>query len=126
MVMTNLSYKVDSDVVKTEGANRISRDEWVLPANFGDQPVGTVLSRVTATGATSLLAPTASDGTQNAAAVLLELVKNNAAAQRVVVLRRHAEVVQQALVFPAGITAPQIAAALASLEQRGIVARTGV
>ncbi len=30
MALTTLSYKTDADVVKTEGPNRISRDEGIL------------------------------------------------------------------------------------------------
>lgn len=40
--------------------------------------------------------------------------------------KRRAQIVLQALVWPIGITATQKAAALASLETLGIVARTGV
>jgi len=126
MAITTLSYKTDSDVVKTEGPNRYSRDEWELPANFGAHPVGTVISKITATGVPAIFDPEGEDGEETPLAVLLESVEDRTAAQRVVVLSRHAEVVRQALVWPAGTTNTEITAALVALEERGIVARQGV
>lgn len=126
MSVTTLSYKTDSDVVKTEGPNRYSRDEWELPAGFGAHPVGTVLSKVTETGAPAIFDPEGEDGEESPVAVLLETIENSPAIKRVVVLARHAEVVLQALVWPAGTTQSHITAAIAALETRGIVARMGV
>src|SRR5690349_8840599 len=125
MAPTTLSYKTDSDVVKNEGRNRISRDEGILASGSGALRPGRVLGRLTASSKLVPLAPAASDGSQTAAAVLLENVDATAADQRVVILSRHAEVVLQALEWPAGITATQQAAALAALEAKGIVARMG-
>ncbi len=126
MAPTTLSWKTDADVVKTEGHNRISRDEGVLATGSGLLRPGVVLGRITASSKLVPLAPAASDGSQNAAAVLLENVDATAADQRVVILARHAEVVLQALEWPAGINATQQAAALAALEAKGVVARMGV
>jgi hypothetical protein len=126
MAIQTLSYKTDSDVVKTEGKNRYSRDEWQLPANFGSHPVGTVLSKVTATGIASVLVPGAATGAEKPLAILLEEVTVGTDPKVAVVLARHAEVVLQAIVWPVGITAPQKTAALAALAERGIVARNGV
>ncbi|UMY16653.1 head decoration protein [Methylobacterium organophilum] len=126
MAPTTLSLKTDADVVKTEGRNRISRDEGVLASGSGILRPGRVLGRITASNKLVPLAPAASDGSQTAGAVLLENVDATNADQRVVILSRHAEVVLQALEWPAGITATQQAAALAALEAKGIVARMGV
>jgi hypothetical protein len=126
MAPTTLSWKTDADVVKTEGRNRISRDEGVLATGSGLLRPGVVLGRITASSKLVPLAPAASDGSQNAAAVLLENVDATSADQRVVILARHAEVVLQALEWPAGINATQQAAALAALEAKGVVARMGV
>jgi hypothetical protein len=68
----------------------------------------------------------AEDGSQHAGAILLEKADASDADARVVLLRRSAEVVSQALVWPVGATTLQKNAALAALEARGIVARTGV
>ena len=126
MAPVTLSWKTDADVVKTEGRNRISRDEGVLATGSGILRPGVVLGRITASSKLVPLAPAASDGSQNAAAVLLENVDATSADQRVVILARHAEVVLQALEWPAGTNATQQAAALAALEAKGVVARMGV
>ena len=126
MPITTHSYKVDSDVVKTEGRNRYSRDEATLLAGSGPVECGAVLGKVTASGKFKPLAPTATDGSQTAAAVILETTLANTADQTVVILSRHAEIVLQALVWPAGITNTQKTAAIAQLQSQGIVARNGV
>jgi hypothetical protein len=224
MALTTLSYKTDVDVVKTEGPNRISRDEGILasgasiavsipglvvgriavgaatpaaksggntgngvltmdgttpvlagakpgvytarlitaaanggtfrvidPDGFvlGDVAVGATFSNdikfAVADGATDFVvgdgfditiatgsgkyAPLnlgANNGSEKPVAILLETVDASAADQRVVLLARHAEVALQALVWPVGITTTQKAAALAALNNQGIVARMGV
>ena len=124
--MRELTFKVDSDVVKTEAEGRHSRDENVLASGSGVVKVGAVLGKVTASGKFKPLAPAASDGTQTAAAISLQYADATAADQTIVTLKRHAQVALQTLVWPAGITDNQKAAALASLETLGIVARNGV
>jgi len=124
--METYAYKTDSDVVKDEGRNRISRDDDTLAAGSGIVVTGTVLGQVTATGKFKPLAPSATDGTQTAAAIILETANATTADQTVVNLKRHAQVVLQGLIWPVGINATQQTAALAALENRGIVARMGV
>lgn len=224
MALTTLSYKSDTDVVKTEGSNRISRDEGILasgasadvsipglvvgkiavgaatpadksggntgngvltmdattpvlagakpgvytlrvvsaasnggtfrvtdPEGFvlGEVAVGSTFSNdikfsvadgssdfivgdgfdVTVAVGSGKYAPlslTGNNGSEKAAAILLETVDASAADKRVVLLARHAEVVLQSLVWPVGITTEQKNAALAALETKGIVARMGV
>lgn len=125
--MDAIQLKTETDVVKTEGPNRYSRDEVTIASGSGEIEIGEVLGKVTATGKYKPLAPAASDGTQTAARISLQNADATAAdASRVVVLSRHAEVVRQALIWPAGITDSQKATALAQLETAGIVARRGV
>lgn len=222
MAPTVLSYKTDSDVVKTELPNYSSRDEGTLASGSGAKNPGTVLGRVAlgaassaakaggntgggtltldattpvlagakpgiyavrliaaatdagtfrvsdpdgfilgdvAVGATFAndikfatadvgtdfavgdgfditvaigagkfkpLDPAARDGTEKAAAVLLDTVDATSADKTIVVLSRVAEVVLQALEWPVGITSEQKNAALAALEAKGVVARMGV
>jgi hypothetical protein len=140
MALSTLSYKTDADVVKTEGTNRISRDEGILasgtaanvsiPGSDGatDFIVGDGFDITVAIGS-GKYAPfnlTGNNGSEKPVAILLETVDASAADKRVVLLARHAEVVLQSLVWPAGINATQKAAALAALETKGIVARMGV
>lgn len=124
--MQTFSLRTVSDIVKDEAENRFSRDEETLASGSGIVAIGTVLGKVTASGKYKPLAPGASDGTQNAAAVILETADATDADQTVVTLKRHAQVVTQNLVWPAGITSNQKSSAIADLEAIGIVARTGV
>ena len=124
--METFSYKTDSDVVKDEGKNRFSRDEDVLASGSGVVACGTVLGRVTASSKFKPLAPGASDGTQIAAAIILQRADATSADKIVVNLKRRAQVVLQSLVWPEGVTDAQKSTALAQLEALGIVARMGV
>lgn len=127
MAVTSISYKTDSDVVKTEEPNRASRDEAILASGSGIVRCGTVLGTITASGKKAPLTPGASNGSQNATDIQLQDADASSADKTVVTLARGtAEVVLQALVWPAGITAPQKAAALAQLEAKLITARNGV
>ena len=124
--MEHYSIKTDSDVVKDEGKNRFSRDTDTLASGSGKVIPGAVLGLVTATGKFKPLAPGASDGTQIAAAVILQYADATTADQTVVNLKRRAQVVLQALVWPAGITDAQKSTAIAQLKALGIVPRMGV
>lgn len=124
--MEHYSIKTDSDVVKDEGKNRFSRDTDVLASGSGKVIPGAVLGQVAASGKFKPLAPGASDGTQTAAAVILQYADATSADQSVVNLKRRAQVVLQALVWPAGITDTQKSAAIAQLKALGIVPRMGV
>lgn len=84
---------------------------------------GTVLGKITASGKFTILAPAASDGSQTAAAILHDNVDATAADKSATVLVRDAEVNTAELTFPVGITAPQRAAALASLAAAGVIGR---
>lgn len=127
MPIVNSLNKTDSDVVKMEPRGHAGRDDVILAANSGALVPGAILGVVTASGKYAPLAPAAVDGTQTAAGILLEPAANSAADQNAVVLvRGTAEVVAQALVWPAGATAAQKATALSQLESRLITARNGV
>jgi hypothetical protein len=128
--MKERNYKVDADVVKTEEKNRLSRDEKVLMPTAAKLVPGVLLGTVTSAGAdkdkVKVWSPGATDGSQTVTDVLLENVPVTTSDRRVVTLARHAEVVLQSLVRPAGATDAQWAAALASLTAKSIVPRNGV
>lgn len=127
MPLTAAVLTTESDVVKTEGPNRYSRDEVTILSGVGKIIPGTVLGKVTASGKYKAVTPGASDGTEVASRISLQHADATSAdAPRTVVLSRMAEVVAQALVWPVGITNNQKTAALAQLETAGIVARRGV
>lgn len=127
MPITNISYKTDTDVVKTEQPNRASRDEALLASGSGLVRCGTILGTETATRKKRPLNVGASDGTQVATDIILQDANATSSDVPVVTLARGtAEVVLQALVWPVGINATQRAAALAQLETKLITARNGV
>jgi hypothetical protein len=111
------------DLLKYEAPNLYSRDAATIAAGQNLQ-LGTVLGRKTADGKLYALAPAATDGTEVASAVLAvdtdaTLIDRDDA----VVVARHAIVARGALIWPAGITAPQKAAAEAQLVALGILVR---
>lgn len=111
------------DLLKYEAPNLYSREAATVAAGQNLQ-LGTVLGRKTADGKLYALAPAATDGTELAAAVLAvdtdaTLIDRDDA----VVVARHAIVARGALIWPAGITAPQKAAAEAQLVALGILVR---
>ncbi|WP_430439715.1 head decoration protein [Shinella sp.] len=124
--METFILKTDADIVKDEGKNRFSRDTDTLASGSGIVKIGTVLGKITASGKFKPLAPEASDGTQVAAAVILQYADATIADQHVVNLKRRAQVVLQELVWPAGITDAQKKGALDQLAELGIIARMGV
>lgn len=122
MPVQNIAYRIDTDVVKEEAKGRYSRDDVTLATTAAALPVGTVLAR----DAAGVYSPITTAAPGNAVAVLLENVPVTTAPRTVVVLSRRAQVVRQALVWPAGSTDANKTAALAALRNVGIVARNGV
>ena len=111
------------DLLKYEAPNLYSRDR-VTVASGQNLPLGTVLGIVTASGKYKQIDPSAEDGTQVAAGVLLQacdatLIDRDDG----LVVARHAIVASNAVVWPVGITTEQKAAAIAALEARGILIR---
>lgn len=111
------------DVLKYEAPNLYSREAATVAAGQ-DLAIGTVLGRKTADGKLHALDPAATDGTEAAVGVLATdtdatLIDRD----DTVVIVRHAIVARSALVWPAGITAPQKAAAEAELTALGILVR---
>jgi hypothetical protein len=112
------------DWLKWEEDNLYSRDQ-VTVASGQNLATGTVVGVLTASGKVTQLAPAAEDGSQNAAGVLLHSVDATAADAPGVILAREAICADRGLLWPAGITAPQKAAALSQLENLGILVREG-
>lgn len=72
------------------------------------------------------LAPAATDGSQHAAAICIDEKAASTADQLIAIVARGAVVDPTFLVWPAGITASQQAAALATLKALGIIARASI
>lgn len=114
------------DLLKYEAPNLYSRDQITVGAGQ-NLSLGTVLGIVTATGKATALDPVATDGSEVAAGVLgiavdATLIDRDDGLS----IARHAIVSDVALVWPAGITLEQKAAAQSELKSLGILIRKGV
>ena len=114
------------DLLKYEAPNLYSRDR-VTVASGQDLPLGTVLGIVTASGKYKQIDPSAEDGTQVAAGVLLQGCDATLADRdNGLVVARHAIVSDHALQWPEAITAAEKASAIAQLKALGVLVRQGV
>ena len=113
------------DLLKYEAPNLYSRDR-VTVASGQNLPLGTVVGIVTATGKYKQLDPSAEDGTQVAAGVLLQacdaaLIDRDDG----LVVARHAIVAHHALAWPDAITNAEKLTAIAQLKALGVLVRQG-
>lgn len=114
------------DVVKREFDPLYTR-ETVTFSSGQSLVVGSVVGIVTATGKATLLAPAASDGSENAVGVLVANVDATSADAKGVIIARGPCVLSDTyLTFPAAITAPQKATALSQLKALGLITRQTV
>ncbi|TDQ41866.1 head decoration protein [Tepidicella xavieri] len=114
------------DLLKYEAPNLYSRDQITVGAGQ-NLPLGTVVGLVTATGKIKQIDPSATDGSQYAAGVLMQAVDATLIDREDgLMLARHAIIADHALVWPATITAAEKQAAIAQLKSLGILVRKGV
>lgn len=106
-----------------EGNGDISREVITIASGAGKLRTAAVLGRVTASKKYAPLDPAANDGSQNAAAILFRDADATSADAEATGIVRLATVTAAELVWPAGITDAQKAAALASLATTFIIAR---
>ena len=110
----------------SEANDTRSRTQGVLAAAAGNNlKSGAVLGKITASGKYTALAPAAADGSQVAAAILCWNTDASAADKRTVGITGEAEVDDQLLLWPAGITTPQKATAVSQLLTTQIKLRQG-
>ncbi len=101
-----------------------TRETVTIASGAGKLGPGTVLGKITTGGKYTGLAPSATNGSQNAAGILWAGVDASAAdAPGVVVLRGPTLVNQHELVWPDGATEAQITAAATALAALGIILR---
>lgn len=114
------------DLLKYEAPNLYSRDRVTVIAGQ-TLPLGAVVGMVTATGKVKQIDPSATDGSQYAAGVLMQAV-DAALADRLdgLMLARHAIVADHALRWPTGITTAEQQVAVAQLKALGVLVRQGV
>lgn len=113
------------DLLKYEAPNLYSR-ERVTVASGQNLPLGTVVGIVTATAMFKQIDPSAEDGTQVAAGVLLQacdatLIDRDDG----LVVARHAIVAHHALAWPDAITNAEKLTAMAQLKALGVIVRQG-
>ena len=113
------------DLLKFEAPNLYSRDRVTVAAGQ-NLPLGTVLGIVTASGKYKQIDPSAEDGTQVAAGVLLQacdatLIDRDDG----LVVARHAVVAHHALAWPDAITTAEQLTAIAQLKALGVLVRQG-
>ena len=104
--------------------NTIGHGNGRAAATIIGAALGAVVGRVTATREIVVIDPTANDGRETVAGVLIEAVVTAATERRrSVIVSRHAIVFGGALVLPTPLTSEQTTAALAQLAVLGIVVR---
>lgn len=98
-----------SDWLKAESHNSgYSREEAVIVSGAGKLASGMVLGKITASGKYKPVTVAANDGSQNAAAILLNPVDATSADAPCVIIAREAIVVAQGLLYGADVdTAPE-------------------
>lgn len=106
----------------SEASGYRSREAIVIASGANLAP-GSVLGKVTASGKYVLLAPDATDGSQNAAAILYADATAATADVGATANVRDCEVNGNLLTWPAGITAPQKTAATTALAALGVIIR---
>lgn len=114
------------DLLKYEAPNLFSRDQ-VTVASGQTLPLGAVVGIVTATGKVKQIDPSATDGSQYAAGVLMQpcdaaLIDREDG----LMVARHAILADHALIWPAAITATEKQAAVLQLKSLGVLIRKGV
>lgn len=105
-----------SDWLKREADSLFSREQVTIVSGAGALASGTVLGKITASGKYTPVVATASDGSTNAAGILLEAVDATDADVSAVIIARDAIVSNQGLTYGASIdTANERAAVHADL-----------
>ncbi len=114
------------DLLKYEAPNLYSRDRVSVAAGQV-LALGTVIGMITTTGKVKQLDPSATDGSQFAAGVLLQACDAHLADRDDgLIVARHAIVADHALVFPVEIAGAEKLAIIQQLKNLGILVRKGV
>jgi hypothetical protein len=130
--MAILTFKppMQSSWLKWEQGGWVCRQQITILAGSGSDRVlksGMVLGKITASGKYVQLNTAASDGSQNAAAILAEdmTAPNGTDAKGAGIVRGQCVVSDNGLLWPSGITTNQIGTATTQLIALGILVREG-
>jgi len=114
------------DLLKYEAPNLYSRDQVTVAAGQV-LALGAVVGVITASSKVKVVDPSATDGSQAAAGILIQAVDANLADRDDgLIVARHAIVADHALVWPTGITVAEKKSAIAQLKALGILVRVGI
>jgi hypothetical protein len=114
------------DLLKYEAPNLYSRDQVTVAAGQV-LALGAVVGVITASSKVKVVDPSATDGSEVAAGVLIQAVNANLADRDDgLIVARHAIVADHALVWPTGITVAEKKSAIAQLKALGILVRKGI
>lgn len=117
--------KYAGEYIASEANGEYSRDVVTLAQQGALTPAGAVLGIITASGKAVPVAPAAADGSQVAACILYANVDATAGDKLATITARETEVNGAEITYPAGATAPQIAAINAQLKAATIIVRAG-
>lgn len=114
------------DLLKYEAPNLYSRDRVTI-ASGQTLALGTVVGVITATGKVKQVDPSATDGSQVAAGVLMQAADAHLADRDDgLMAARHAIVSDHALTWPVGIALAERQVAIAQLKAQGVLVRVGI
>ncbi len=114
----------DGHYIVSEANGYLSREEIVIVSGAGKLNAGRVLGKITASGKYTSYTPGASDGSQNAAAILYQGCDATSADVRRTITARQSEVNAAVLNWGAAVTTDSHKnTALAALAALGIVGR---
>jgi len=111
-----------AEFIASEGNGTVSRNTATLIAGQ-NLSAGSVLGKITASGKFTQLNTGGADGSQNAAAILLDNVNATAADTTCVIVVGPSEVNNKELIWPGGITGPQKTTAIGALDALSIRVR---
>lgn len=114
------------DLLKYEAPNLYSRDRVTVVAGQ-TLPLGAVVGMVTTSGKVKQIDPSATDGSQYAAGVLMQSADAHLADRDDgLMVARHSIVSDHALIWPTGIAQSEQKAVIQQLKALGILVRVGV
>lgn len=117
--------KYAGEYIASEANGEYSRDTGTLIQQAAIVAAGTILGAITASGKLTPLNLAANDGSQTAVKILYSNVDATTGDKIVTVTSRQTEVNGAEITYPAGATAPQIAAINAQLAAATIIVRVG-
>ncbi len=123
MVTLTQGLRPTAHYIVSEANGYRSREQIVIASGSGKLDAGAVLGKITASGKYKPYTAAATDGSQNAAAILYEGCDATSADVRRTVTARDSEIHADVLVWAAGVTDPQKTTALTALAALGIAAR---